>query len=160
MGFILGIDPGLSGGLAFYNGTELFVYATPVVSVNFVKNGKKAKRNEMDLGQICDLIRSYTPGTAYIEQVNARPGQGVTGMFRFGQNFGQYEGVLAALDISVTKVTPQQWKKIYDLGSEKTASLELARNLFPNNLDSFKLKKHDGLAEASLIAKYGHSLLE
>jgi len=152
---VLGIDPGLSGGLAFNSGDTLRVFATPTIQTQFVKNGKKKTRSDMNLSEVVRLIRENRPDVAYIEKVAAMKGQGVTGMFRFGQNFGQWQGILAALGIRLIMVTPQVWKKQFQLNRDKDASLDLARKLFPNNLESFRLKKHDGLAEAALIRKYG-----
>ena len=156
MEYVIGIDPGLSGGLAFYNPDHLVVFPTPVVAVDFIKAGKKRKRNEMVLSDACNHILEFTDiKFAYIEHVAAMGGQGVTSMFRFGQNFGQWQGILGGLRIATGLVRPQAWKKYHNLiGTDKGASLELARTLFPDNLASFKLKKHDGLAEAALIAKY------
>jgi hypothetical protein len=117
----------------------------------------------------CLLIRKNNPPRgkypdikyAYIEHVAAMGGQGVTSMFRFGQNFGQWQGILGGLRIPTGLVRPQAWKKYHELiGTDKNASLELARELFPDNLASFRLKKHDGMAEASLIAKYAWELKE
>lgn len=156
---IMGIDPGLKGGVAFYDGTELRVFATPVVSESFVKNGKKSQRNLMDLNMLVTLIREHEPDEAFLEKVAARSGQGVTSMFRFGTNYGEFRGVLAAFKLTWHEVTPQEWKRAYGLTSEKDGSLETARGLFPDNGLDFKLKKHDGLAEAALIAKFGFDKL-
>jgi len=153
---VLGIDPGLSGGIAFYDVSELHVFATPVFSVIFTKNGKKKKRNEMDLKKTVSLIQEFAPDIAILESVTARPGQGSTSMFRFGENLGQYEGILSGLHIPFFKIRPQKWKAAYSLHSDKNDSLALARVLFPDNLKSFKLKKNDGMAEAALMAKYGY----
>ncbi len=152
---VLGIDPGLSGALAFNTGDSLRVFATPTVQTQFVKNGKKKTRSDMNLPEVVRLIRENRPDVAFIEKVAAMKGQGVTGMFRFGQNFGQWQGILAALGIRWIEVTPQVWKKQFHLSRDKGASLDLARKLYPNNLESFRLKKHDGLAEAALIRHYG-----
>jgi hypothetical protein len=153
---IMGIDPGLSGGIAFYDGTTLEVVATPVVVEEFMKNGKKAKRNLMDLDKVRDLIEQHKPDRAVLEKVAARSGQGVTSMFRFGMNFGEHRGVMTALRVRFVEVTPQMWKRDYRLNSDKDDSLDLAREVFPDHAKtSFKLKKHDGLAEAALIAKFG-----
>lgn len=159
--YIIGIDPGLSGGLAFYNPDNLIVYATPVNELSFIKAGKKRKRNEMDVEAVRELIVQYD-GTqfniecAYLEHVSAMPGQGVTGVFRFGQNFGQWQGILGGLGIRTVLIRPQTWKAFFGLNRSKDTSLGLAREYWPENAaESFRLKKHDGLAEAALIAKYG-----
>lgn len=153
---VLGIDPGLNGGIAFWDGETLTVSATPVLTESFVKNGKKATRNLMDLDAVRDLILKNKPDRAVLEKVAARSGQGVTSMFRFGMNFGEHRGIMSALNIPFIEVTPQVWKRDYRLNSDKDDSLDLAREVFPDHAKtSFKLKKHDGLAEAALIAKYG-----
>lgn len=160
--YIIGIDPGLRGAIAFYSLNELQVFATPVVSTQFIKAGKKKSRNDMDLDKVREIIvqfdgASYEIKCAYLEHVAAMSGQGVTSMFRFGQNFGQWQGMLAGFGIRTELVWPQTWKASYGLTRSKTTSLELARETWPDNAEeSFRLKKHDGLAEAALIAKYGY----
>jgi hypothetical protein len=59
-------------------------------------------------------------------------------------------------------VTPQAWKKQAGLiKASKGASVDLARELWPDNSDDFKYKTADeGRAEAALIARYGWVQLE
>lgn len=155
--FIVGIDPGLKGGIAFYSPTELLALRTPTVEVPYVKKGKKRTRFDMDLDECRKLLQSQPISHAFLEKVSAMPGQGVTGMFRFGQNLGQWQGLLAGMDIDYTLVTPQKWKRQAGLiKADKGASVELARNTWPNYPELFRFKTADeGRAEASLIALYG-----
>jgi crossover junction endodeoxyribonuclease RuvC len=155
--YIVGIDPGLKGGIAFYTPSTLLAFRTPTKEVPFIKKGKKKTRNDMDLDAIRDELRLYTVTHVFLEKVSAMPGQGVTGMFRFGQNLGQWQGLLAGLDLPYTMVTPQMWKKHMGLiKADKGQSVELARSFWPNQSETFKYKTADeGRAEASLIAKYG-----
>lgn len=86
------------------------------------------------------------------------PGQGVTSMFHFGKSAGYIEGVLCALRIPFTLVTPQKWKKEFELHSDKTESIKVCQKLFEgvNLLPTPRCKKpSDGMAEALLIAEYG-----
>ncbi len=152
---VFGIDPGFSGGIAYYNGVSLMVYTIPINIVEFVKKGKIKKRKEINIEELCEIFVRHKADCAYLEQVTAMPGQGVTGMFRFGEGYGILRGVLAASGIKTILVRPQVWKKHYMLTRDKKDSLEKARELFPYNTESFRLLKHDGLAESSLIAKYG-----
>lgn len=153
---ILGLDPGLKGGLAWYDGTTLVAMYTPVLSETFIKNGKKQTRNILDLVMIRDLIEEHKPDYAVLEKVAARSGQGVTSMFRFGQGFGELRGIMTALRLPFKEVTPQTWKRSYELASDKADSLQIARELWPEHAKAcFRLKKQDGVAEAALIAKYG-----
>lgn len=154
---IAAVDPGLKGGIAFYDDDtgELNTFATPTRKVEFMKGNKKRTRDEMDLTAAVELVKSFVVDEFVIEKVNAMPNQGVTGMFRFGENFGQWQGIAAAATGKPPIFyTPQTWKSHYELSSDKYPSLEKARELFPDNLEDFKLKKHDGKAEASLIARY------
>lgn len=164
--YILGVDPGLTGGYALFNPfvedlapVQLFPYRTPVLTVDFVKQGKKKKRQIMDTDTAGEIIRSYNVIEAFVEDVHAMRQQGVTSNFRFGQNFGEWRGLLAGLRIKRTYIPPQTWKKAFSLSSDKEESLEMVRALFPLNEESFKLKKDDGVAEGTLIALYGSHLL-
>jgi len=83
------------------------------------------------------------------------PKQGVASTFTFGEAYGVAKGIFYALNIPIELVTPRRWKKEFDLTSDKNESLDMARMLWPDS-DKFKLKKHDGRAEAALIAMYGY----
>ncbi len=139
--------------------TQAFVYHTPVVTTEFMKQGKKKKRNNMNLDEARRIILEYDVTLAYLEEVHAMPGQGVTGMFRFGQNFGQWEGLLAGVGITeerIIRVPPQTWKSKMRLRSaDKDLAREKAGELFPLHESAFKRKKDDGVAESLLIALYG-----
>ena len=89
---IIGIDPGLSGGIAFLeNNKVLCIFDMPVMS-----EGKKNKR-QLNSAQLVNLIKENIKSdkevAVIVEQVNAMPGQGVTSMFNFGQTFGAIKGV-------------------------------------------------------------------
>lgn len=151
---ILGIDPGINGGMAFIGGDEIHLYNTPTVKVPYVRKGKKSTRLELDLKRIAELVKLHNPTIAVIEKVAARPGQGTTSMFRFGQSFGQVEGVLAGREVETIYVTPRTWKKYFSLTKDKDDSLNLARTLFPAYNKVWKFKKNNGVAEAALLARY------
>jgi crossover junction endodeoxyribonuclease RuvC len=155
--YIVGIDPGLKGGIAYYTPSKLLAYRTPTIEVPFIKKGKKKTRNDMDLDKLRDELQLLPITHVFLEKVSAMPGQGVTGMFRFGQNLGQWQGLLAGLDLPYTMVTPQVWKRHMELiKADKGQSVELARTFWPDHMETFKYKTADeGRAEASLIAKYG-----
>ena len=89
-----------------------------------------------------------------IEQVGAMPGQGVTSMFRFGEAYGIIKGVLGGLRLPVELVTPSVWKRELKVQKGKESSRLRALELFPEQTDLFKLKKHHGRADAALIALY------
>jgi crossover junction endodeoxyribonuclease RuvC len=142
---VLGIDPGLSGAIAFYYPSFDLVSAEdmPIVC------------GDINCAELADRIMQIRPDLAVIEQVGARPGQGVSSMFKFGKVFGQIIGVTVALRIPTHFVTPQKWKKHFSLSSEKEKSRQRALQLWPDCAEHFSKKKHEGRAEAALIALYG-----
>ena len=144
-GPILGIDPGVSGAVAFLypNISRVSVYDVPTAG------------GEIDAANLAVLIKQYKPAMAVIERVHAFKGQGVVSMFNFGRSYGDVRGVIGALAIPLHYVSPQKWKKHFGLSSDKDQSRMLAIRMFPACAENLKLKKHDGRAEACLLARYG-----
>lgn len=91
---------------------------------------------------------------AALENVHSMPGQGVKSMFSFGQNFGQWQGILAALSVPCLQPNPRDWQKGLVNNSDgpdaKARSLAVARRLFPD-VDLSRKKDH-GKADALLLA--------
>jgi len=87
--------------------------------------------------------------------VESRPGQGHMGPFRQGENFGAICAVLGARRIPVVLHRPNAWKKAMRVTKDKASSRQKAVELWPGESERFRLVKHDGRAEAALIAKYG-----
>ena len=145
---ILGIDVGMKGALAFYDGDELIIYDMPTV--------KRNKTNRVDCNRLFRIIDDQTEGLehAYIEQVNAF-GMGATSAYNFGWSCGTVEAMICAFGIPFTYVTPMVWKKEMGCPKEKDAARARASQLLPQHAHNWDLKKHDGRAEASLIALYG-----
>jgi len=155
---VIGIDPGARGAIAPLTTLgELTVHDMPAVTIE--RGGKN--KTEIDtaslagvLGEIVDA-RGRHNLLAVIEKVGAMPGQGVTSMFAFGRSVGQVEGVLAALNIPVTYVTPQTWQKALAVPKGKDGSRLRASQIMPAYAGEWRLAKHDGRAEAALIAMWG-----
>lgn len=147
---ILGIDPGASGALAFFDpdaGT-LDVIDMPTVEI---KRNAKAKR-EISPQMLAALIRARAPHLAIVERVGAMPGQGVSSMFQFGRGVGMIEGVLAALQIQTDYTSPQAWQKAVALRGGKDGARARAAEIFPAYAHLFTRKKDDGRADAALIS--------
>jgi crossover junction endodeoxyribonuclease RuvC len=91
---------------------------------------------------------------AVIELVHAMPGQGVTSMFTFGHACGTVFGVLAALEIPVSGITPQEWKKRAGLiGKDKDAARSKALELWPHWRVLDKKGEGQAMADAALMAR-------
>jgi len=149
---IIGIDVGLNGAIAMMRGETLTgIVDMPTVTLD--RNGK-AKR-QISIPELIAILDEFKPEEAYCERVFAMSGQGVTSVFSFGRSLGAIEGVLAARLIKTTLVTPQTWQKAMGVSGGKDGARARAMELFPWNVDYFKLKKHDGRADAALIACWG-----
>ena len=151
---IIGIDPGLSGGIAVLeNNKVLSIFDMPVMP-----EGKKNKR-QLNSAQLVSLIReNIKPDeevVVIVEQVNAMPGQGVTSMFNFGQTFGAIKGVCAALELPIFFVRPSKWKKHFELiNSSKDSSRTKAIEMYPTLSKQLAKKKDVNKSDAILIARF------
>jgi hypothetical protein len=97
------------------------------------------------------VVFAGRPCRAVVERVSSRPGQGIASAFGFGVGFGPILSVLQTLRLPL-ELMPAVWKRGMGLGSDKKAALDKARLLFPDA--ELHLAKHDGRAEALLIAQY------
>ena len=150
---ILGVDPGLGGALAFLDaGGVLEIFDMPV---HRLKRGGKAKR-EIDRYELARIVDAHGPvAHAFVEQVGAMPGQGVTSMFQFGRSLGIVEGVLSAGFIPTDYVAPRKWRSGLGVRAGKDGSRARASALMPGHAGLWTRVKDDGRAEAALIALYG-----
>lgn len=138
---ILGIDPGVSGALAFYRSETgtLHVHDTPTVD------------KELDADTFAAIISDHRPDHAVIERVGAMPKQGVSSTFKFGASYGMARGIVAALGVPHTLVAPTVWKRHFALDSDGEKSRALALRTWPG-CGSFARKKDHNRAEAALLA--------
>jgi len=147
---ILAIDPGAKGALAFFDieAGVLDVVDTPSVQV---KRGQKLKL-EISPQMTASVISARKPTMAVMEKTGAMPGQGVSSMYQFGRSCGMLEGILAALQIPVTYVSPATWQKDVNARGGKDGNRARAAELFPAYAAEFSRKKDDGRADAALMA--------
>ena len=153
---IIGIDPGLSGSICFFeNGKILDVVEMPTM-IEGKKNKKQVNGSQIYneiLKKISHLDKSDVK--VVIEQVSAMPGQGVTSMFNFGQSFGILKGICSAMQLPVYFVRPAKWKKYFNLiNSEKDASRTRAIEIFPYFSSQLSKKKDSNKADAILISSF------
>jgi hypothetical protein len=143
--YILGVDPGVNGAVAFYtpdHANYITVEDMPVVDKH-VSPAVLARR-----------IAQMRPLTAVVEIASTRPGLSSSSVLKTGTGYGVILGVLAALEIPTHLVTPQRWKKHFRLDSDKEKSRALAQRLWPEFAERFARAKDDGRAEAALIARW------
>lgn len=157
----IGIDPGLDGAVCVICGEDIEFLDTPTY--------QDGKRRRLDVSACASLLREFSyhvggnrPAQVFLELVGTRPGEGAVGAFSFGRGLGNWEGILAALQIPYTLVRPQAWKAVMMPGEpkEKDASRVVARRLFPAQTEeSLSRKKDHNRADALLIAEFGRRKL-
>ena len=153
-----GIDPGLSGGIAFiHEGTSgIEALPTPVIA------GK-----DYDIQAMKMLLVEKMEGTQVlfftIENQISMPGQGLTSTLTTGKGFGIWLGLLAGLEVPFQVISAKQWQNKLFTGTSpkldtKARSEIIAKRLFPTadfRKSDRARKAHDGLTDAACIAEYG-----
>jgi crossover junction endodeoxyribonuclease RuvC len=148
---ILGIDPGVRGGLAI---VEINTGAAPqlVDAIDIPVVGVKAKER-IDPIVICAWIETHRPNHALIERGQAMPKRGASSGFKYGRAVDAIEAVIACCNMPMTIVEPSMWKKFHRLhGGDKEGARQRALQLFPAAHALLARKKDHGRAEAALIA--------
>jgi crossover junction endodeoxyribonuclease RuvC len=159
---VLGIDPGLDGGIAIIDqhGTAQ-AWAMPTLEIVV----GKSKKRTIDTKSLRNLLYSCVPlDLVVLERVWASKGEGVSSAFSFGVGYGIVQGLLAAMDVKQEHPTPQSWQRVVLRGSTtktKASSVLYAHRRY--NLDLLKTPKcrvpHDGMADAVCLAEFGRRLL-
>lgn len=117
---IVAIDPGKSGGCVIV-GTSGYV---PIPW--------------KDREQMARSLEQYPITEAVIEEVRGTATLTAPAVFKFGQNYGEWLGILAAFEIPVTFIKPQTWQKSLKLGEpnygkRKTKLYQLAKQRFSDH---------------------------
>jgi crossover junction endodeoxyribonuclease RuvC len=152
--YTLGIDPGVNGALAILDeaGNCRGVLDMPTLAAV----GSKSRR-VIDGPALIRWLGKLPVGRtiAVLEEVSSMPRDGHVGAFAFGRSYGIIETALAAARIPFRTVRPQVWKKAMGVLADKDQARQRASQLIPSGAHHWPLKKHDGRAEAALIAQYG-----
>jgi hypothetical protein len=165
---LIGCDPGIKGALAFlYDNGRQAVEDMPTRTVS--RSG--SIRNEVDPVRLQAMLRHRVPadekGLVVMESAHAFMGSGKrVGSMASQASLAATKAVVCAIcelnGLDIAYVTPQAWHAFFGIRKTETSdtkkqSLELARKLFGNEF--CPLAKHDGRADALLIARYGQRTL-
>ena len=136
----IGIDPGISGGVCATTGGVSVCSKCP----GTIADMSMLMSNVLDLesNPIC-----------IIEAVHSMPGQGVASTFKFGMNYGQWIGILAALQVPYIQVTPSKWMKVYGaMPKEKTQRKNQLKHLAQQRYPELSITL--ATSDAVLLAHY------
>jgi len=151
---IIGIDPGLDGGLAAIGPEGLDLTVMPTAAVG--------KHRQLDEQAIVSWLLAHRPAHVFIEHVGARPGQGVVSMFTFGTGWGLVRGICAGMALPYELVRPQEWQGTMLAGQPKGSEYLVASRLWPSadwRATERAKTAASGLVDAALIAEHGRRRL-
>ncbi len=138
---LLGIDPGKQGALAVLDAAEWHVTAHDMPDTI---DGRRELLSAIGKVSVAWVERPFYP-----------PKIGVRHVATIAEGFGILQACLAFAGVPTRFVEPSAWKKALRLSADKAASRQLASLTWPDDAEQWKLAKHDGRAEAALIALYG-----
>lgn len=144
-----GIDPGLSGALAFIKGDgTVLVYDMPTVS--------DGSRNYVDVRVLASLIQPFLDSGLYVllEKSQPMPRDGSVGSFRYGESYGLLKATLMLSKIPFQEVSAAAWRPKMVGRGDKDKSRMVASQLFPLCASELTRKKDHGRAEALLLAEF------
>ncbi len=165
---VVGMDPGLSGGLAALSldGKVLATRRMPVTG---------GARSEIDGREVSDFLyqieSTHIVRLVVIEKVGAMPKQGITSAFVFGHGAGKLQGVVEAAGLALEKPSPQTWMKAVLVDRRKggtkaqikQGTIDFCRQRWPGadlkGSSSPAAKDFDGIADALALAEYGRRLI-
>ena len=138
----IGIDPGISGGIA--------------IIYNDAYSVTKCPNTIQEMADVLITLKDQAPNLpmyCIIEKVHSMPGNSGRSMFTFGCNYGQWLGILATLRIPYVEVTPNKWVSFYgsrpkDKKDRKNHLKHLAQQRYPD------VKITLATSDAMLIAHY------
>lgn len=153
MTLTIGIDPGLTGAIAAIDSDAQLILCA---DLPVIRSGKLAW---IDANELTGLLMQCCGGRSaqiLLERAQSMPGQGVSSTFTTGVVLGSILAACQRIAVPLHLVTAAVWKRSMGLTSNKTASLDKARLLFPTaELD--RVKDHNR-SEALLLAYYGRTL--
>jgi hypothetical protein len=141
----VGIDPGKTGAVAVIVEGEVMFTDYP----------------HLNLYLLGETLYDFADVFVLIEAAQAMPGQGSVSGFHYGQGYGEYLGMLKAMQIPFETIHPTKWKKEFGLlmpkaklADKKRASRDKAIELFPKEFERLSKAGNHGRAEALLLAEY------
>lgn len=153
---VLGIDPGLTGGLAVVEASPSGIRLVRAGDIE--TSGEKWKRR-VQTSAVLAFLQDTKPDQAFIERAQAMPDQGASSGFVYGRAVGALETCVEGMQVPLTVIEVTAWKKAHSLkGGDKENSRQRALWLFPGT-GVFERKMDHGRAEAALIAWFGAMLL-
>jgi Holliday junction resolvasome RuvABC endonuclease subunit len=122
---VLGVDPGIYGGLAIVD-IDSAGAGRLIEAIDIPVHGVAAKER-VDVAAVCAFVVRHEPSHAYVERAQAMSKQGSSSGFKYGRAVGAIEAAIVCCDIPLTIVEPSLWKKAHRLPGGRQGSGATAR---------------------------------
>jgi hypothetical protein len=141
----IGIDPGKGGGVAIITDETVTLHNCP----------RTVSEMALLISICLNNVSAYNT-KVIMEKVWAFPTDGRAGSFTFGENYGQWQGILASHEIEPTLVTPKMWQSHFEIqkGLKKDIRKKILKQIAKERCPNIK-KVTLKTADALLIAIYG-----
>lgn len=155
---IVGIDPGISGGIAVYDRQQHRIVFASEMPTQKLKIGRTKRERLVGSQLISNLqfIKSeFEAPVAVIEEVHGFTGQSASAAFIFGYTVGMTHACAYAAGYTVEVVPSGTWKKQLKVPTDKAQAVARACELLPDDKHRFYTPRgaaQDGIAEAAMIA--------
>ena len=159
---IAAIDPGMSGGIALWDGTHATATPMPLL-----------EDGTLDVAEIRAWFRDHGDvDLVVLERQQARPADGGTSAFKTGRGYGELLGMLKSHRIPREEVAPTVWQRNLKLVQshkpeasayqrkvkQKKAHKAYAQRRFPD-VDLLATPRsrtpHEGMCDALCVLEYG-----
>lgn len=156
----IAIDPGIKGAIALIKeGGSLKVYDTPTRTWEAKARANKETK-DYDIKECRKLLKKLIDGKRTVislEGVHPFLGSKVSN-FLLGRSKGIWEAIIVSLGHKYNLVPMRSWTTFF-FGTKarkhkKESNLKKVKKIFPKSTYHFRLKKHDGRADAALIAEF------
>ena len=141
----IGIDPGKGGGVAIITNETVQTHNCP----------QTVDAMAHLIGMCLSDVAAYRT-RVFLEKVWAFPTDGRVGSFTFGENYGQWQGILASHELEPMLVTPKTWQSHFEIkkGLKKDIRKKVLKQMAIERCPNAK-KVTLKTADAILIAIYG-----
>ena len=141
----IGIDPGKGGGIAVITDETVELHNCP----------RTVDSMAHLMGMCLNDVAVYRT-RVFLEKVWSFPTDGRAGSFTFGENYGQWQGILASHEIEPVLITPKMWQSHFEIkkGLKKDIRKRMLKQMAIDRCPSAK-KITLKTADALLIAIYG-----
>ena len=147
---IIGIDPGKRGGIAIIN------WGHNIIETKICTAFKCPDTTDKMSSFVKMLRKDAAFISCYLENVHAFPTDGRSSAFKFGMNFGIWQGILSSFNIKTELITPRTWQSAYgELPKIKKDRKNMIKEIATKETG---IKSTLATADAICIALYGYNI--